>query len=333
MNRLNNKITGHLACFTAYSIFGVNVVVCKNIANSAVLSPMGLFTIRAVVAATLFWAVSLFVRSEKVDRKDLPKIFVAAMLGMFVTQLSFLKAVTITTPFDISVMSTLTPVFTMFVAAVALKEPITPLKAGGVAVSFAGIMLLIFNSTHSDAGITSTNPWGIVLMLANTLSFALYLGIFRPLIEKYSVVTFMKWMFLFCAVLAVPFSVKELATLDYASVPPVYWAEVGFLVLFATFISYFLIPVGQKYLRPTIVGLYTYLQPLIAAGISICIGMDTLNWQKILAAVAVVGGVLMVSKSRARNVAVSGAGEAAGGDCNASCGNIGAGDEKNVNSK
>ena len=45
--------------------------------------------------------------------------------------------------------------------------------------------------------------------------------------------------------------------------------------------------------------MYNYLSPIIATVVSIWTGMDHLTWQKVLAATAIVGGVIMVSKSRA----------------------------------
>ena len=78
-----------------------------------------------------------------------------------------------------------------------------------------------------------------------------------------------------------------------------YLLELGYIILFATFIAYFLLPIGQKRLRPTVVSLYTYVQPLIGMVMSICLGMDTLGWQKIVAAILVFTGVILVNKSRA----------------------------------
>lgn len=76
--------------------------------------------------------------------------------------------------------------------------------------------------------------------------------------------------------------------------------ELGYLIVFATFISYFLIPLGQKTIRPTLVSMYSYIQPIIATVISIIIGMDILTWQKILAATMVFAGVFIVSRSRSK---------------------------------
>ena len=294
------KLSGHLAVAATYTIFGLNLIFCKDIANAESVPPIVLFTLRAAGAGALFWIISLFLPAEKVAPKDYGKIALASFIGLFVPQTTFLAAITMATPFDTAIIGTLGPIFTMFFAFLFVKEPITLKKASGVAVSFAGVLFLVLNSVH-QGGAASTSPLGVVLLLLNGLSFSLYLGAFRPLISRYGVVTFMKWMFLFSLLMSLPLSAKGLISTDFAAIPVnIHW-EIAFLVVFATFIAYFLIPFGQKRIRPTLVSMYTYLQPVIAAIISVSVGMDTLSWQKILSAVLIVGGVVLVSRSRARD--------------------------------
>ena len=292
------KLAGHLAVAATYTIFGLNLIFCKDIANAEAVPPIVLFTLRAAGASALFWLISLFLPRERIARGDMGLIVLASFTGLFVPQMTFLSAITMATPLDTGILGTLGPIFTMFFAFFFLKEPITFKKAGGVALSFAGVLLLVLNSVHA-AGPASTTPMGFALLLLNSLSFALYLGAFRPLIARYSVVTFMKWMFLFSLLMALPFSVRGLLALDFGAIPPKVGWEIGYLIFFATFVAYFLIPYGQKRIRPTLVSLYTYLQPVIAAIISVWIGMDTLSWQKILSAFLIVAGVVLVSRSRA----------------------------------
>lgn len=295
---MNDKLSGHLSIAAAYTIFGLNIVFCKDIANSEVVAPEVLFTLRAIGASALFWLISLFLPKERIEKGDSLKIVAASFTGLFVPQMTFLMAITMSSSIDTAVLGTLGPIFTMFFAFIFLGEPITGRKAGGVALSFAGVIFLIFNSVHSG-GASSSSPLGIALLLLNSISFSFYLGYFRPLISKYSVVTFMKWMFLSSLLLSLPFSFKGLISTDFAAIPAGIRWEIGYLIVFATFFAYFLIPFGQKRIRPTLVSMYNYLQPIIAAIVSIAIGMDSLTWQKILATAFIVGGVVLVSRSRA----------------------------------
>lgn len=294
----SKTLTGHLAAFVAYLIFGLNIVICKDLTTSNLISPIALFCLRSIGAGALFWIISLFLPHEKVDRKDFPKIFMASLLGFFLTQMTFLLAISQITPMDCSIINSITPINTMIIAAIALKEPITLKKAGGVLLSFCGVIYLIISSVHSSSAVAQTSVAGVVLIILNSLCFSLYLGIFKPVIAKYSVVTFMKWIFLFSTLMALPFAGKEVFTADYASLPTNFVWELAFLIICATFVAYFLIPLGQKNIRPTLVSMYSYVQPIVAIVISIYVGMDTLSFTKVLAAVTVFAGVLLVNYSK-----------------------------------
>lgn len=295
-----DSLTGHASAFIAYAIFGFNIIVCKDLTSGHLIPPLGIFTLRSLIAGGMFWIVSLFIPSEKIDRKDYIRIFVASMLGFLTCQLTFLVGIPHITPMDCSILTAMSPIYTMIVAAIVIKEPITFQKAGGVAVSFAGILYLIVSRVITPGGVTESTPYGIFMIVLNSLSFSMYLGIFKPLIAKYSAVTFMKWIFLFSACVSAPLSFKGLLAVEWASIPSLQYAELAYLIICATFVTYFLIPVAQKRIRPTLVSMYSYVQPIIAILISILIGMDVLTWQKVLAACMVFGGVVIVSYSKAR---------------------------------
>ena len=296
---MNRVTVGHLACAAAYIIFGINVVVCRDIATDGGLEPIVLFSMRSLVAGVLFWLLSLFTPREQVPPRDLLRLAGAGVLGLFLPQLTFLHAIAHTTPVDLSVMSTTTPIFTMFVAAIFLREPITWKKALGVAMSFGGILWLILQSTFTSAGPSQTEPVGIMFCFANYIVFALYLGTCRPLIARYSVVTSMKWMFLVSFLISLPFSIPHLPQSDFGAVPVQVWWEIGFMIFFSTFLAYYLIPIGQQRIRPTLVSMYGYLRPIIAIAVAIWSGMDRLTVTKMLAALLVFTGVWVVNKSRA----------------------------------
>lgn len=289
------KLIGNLACFVAYIIFGFNIVSCKAIANNGLVSPLTMFLYRSGGAMVLFWIFSLFSgKAEKVSGRDMLQIALASFIGLFLTQLSFLEAMPRATAVDASIIGALSPVATMLVAAVAVKDRITVPGIIGLLISIGGVLLLIFNSS-SSGGAEHTSLAGFLLMMVNMVSFACYLGAFRPLIRRYKVVTFMKWMFLFSTLYALPFCLKGAINTDYASFDGKLIGNILYVVVMATFVSYFLIPIGQKRIKPVMVGIYSYLQPVVAMAVSVAIGMDSMSLLKGFAALMVFAGVGIVN--------------------------------------
>jgi drug/metabolite transporter (DMT)-like permease len=134
---------------------------------------------------------------------------------------------------------------------------------------------------------------------ANYIVFALYLGTCRNLIARYSVVTSMKWMFLVSFLVSLPFSIPKLPATEFALVSTQVWWEIGFMIIFSTFIAYYLIPAAQQRIRPTLVSMYGYLQPIIAIAAAIWTGLDRITLTKLVAALLVFTGVWVVNQSRA----------------------------------
>ena len=292
----NGTLAGNLACFTAYAIFGFNIISCKHIALDGNITPMALFCLRSFGATALFWIWSLFTAPhDHIEKKDIWKVVIASFLGLFMTQVSFLFAITQTTAIDVSIMSTLSPIMTLIISAIVIKERITWSGISGIILSLVGVFILIFNCVSIRSGADYTTIWGILGMVSNTLCFSCYVGIFKPLIQKYPVVTFMKWMFLFSSLMALPFAFGAFSASHLEAVPPgVMWHTI-YVVVGATFIAYFLIPFGQKRLRPVVVCMYSYVQPVIAMAIALAMGLDTLNPLKVLATLLVFTGVGLVN--------------------------------------
>ena len=215
-----------------------------------------------VGAALLFWTVSLLLPRERVARRDIALLLLASVFGIQLNQMLFLWGLSLTSPIDTSIIATVVPVLTMVLATLFLREPITWLKAGGVFLGCAGALILILVSQHGTGH--SSSVMGDVLCIVSAVSYATYLTAFRNVIVRYSPVTTMKWMFLFAAIVAVVIYYRPLTAVDYAGLAPRTWAGIGYVVVCSTFLSYLMVPIGQHHLRPTVVSMYNYVQPVVA---------------------------------------------------------------------
>lgn len=289
---------GHLLILTANILFGISMPVFKYLLTSDV-PPEAITIMRATFACMMFWFVSLFMPKEKVLLKDLLTLLVCALCGVGINQWLFVVGLKSSSPVNASIIATGVPIFVLLLAAVILKEPITRKKTFGVFMGGSGGLLLVFGSTHT---VNSTNSvGGDILMVINSLMYSVYLVLSKPLSLRYSSVTIMKWMFLFSALTLAPFCFK------YVQYVPIFHKETFnitemyallYLLFGATFVAFMLIPMSLKHVRPTTVSMYNYVQPIIASVIAILIGQDVFSLQKLLSAVLVFTGVLLVTQNK-----------------------------------
>lgn len=294
----NRPLTAHICLFFACAFWGLMAPLGKD-AMTHGLTGIDMVTFRVTGGAVLFWITSFFVPHEHVPRKDLLMFIGAAVLGLVTNQCCYTIGLSITSPVNASIVTTSMPIFAMILAALILKEPITGKKALGVVMGCSGAIILIVTSataTSSKVG----NIFGDLLCMGAQLSFALYLSLFSKLIRRYSVFTVNKWMFTYAAIIIVPFSFNHAAAIDYAAVPVKTWLETGFVVFFGTYISYILMMIGQHTLRPTVVSIYNYVQPLVSVTVSIFTGIGVFKPSQGLAVILVCLGVWFVTKSKSR---------------------------------
>lgn len=292
----NGNLKGHLCMALACIMWGLMAPIGKD-AMTHGLNGIEMVTFRAVGGAICFWITSLFVERETVSARDMVRFFFAAMLSIVFNQCCYTIGLSITSPVNASIMTTTMPIVTMILAALILREPVTGKKVGGIVCGAVGASLLITASASPSA---DGNLLGDMLCLVAQCSFALYLTLFKHLISRYSVFTCMKWMMTYAAIVILPFSFSDLSALSWSSVPLYSWFEAGFVVLCGTFIAYICMMVGQKNLRPTVVSMYNYVQPIVACGVSVVLGLGKFGLLQGAAIALVFSGVYLVTQSKSR---------------------------------
>ncbi len=285
------------------TIFGLNIPpINKYLYANELLSPMAMTLLRMGFAAIAFWIVSLFTKKEKVDKRDISILAIGGLSGMLINQSLFAIGLGQTSSVDASIITTSGPLFAMVLAAIILKEPITTKKVGGVLVGAAGgAIFLVYSSTQVVVPGQGSAIIGDISVLTAQLFYAFYLVITRPLATKYSPITMMKWMFLFAALIDLPIGFKYVAEAPLFTQPDIMpYMLLSFTLVGATFITYMLIPLAQRRIRPTTISMYNNMQPLIASGVAISMGMDRFTIEKLIAGILIFAGVYLVTVSKSR---------------------------------
>lgn len=256
------NLWAHLALLTVNLIYGANYVLAKDIMPDYLL-PNGLILIRVAGATLLFWIVRLFIW-EKVNRKDLILIAFCALFGVSLNQLFFFNGLNLTSPINSSIIMTSNPIMVVILAFFLLKERIQPLKITGVIVgTFGAVWLILLGNPHGSG---TSSILGDIYIFINSLTYALYLVLVKPLMSKYKPITVITLVFTFGLgyIMLYPPVWTELRLVDFSAIPSfIYW-EIAFVIVAVTFLAYLLNIFALKIVSPSIASSYIYLQPVFA---------------------------------------------------------------------
>lgn len=293
---MNKNIQGHLFALTANILWGLMSPIGKSALSA--FSPLSVTTFRMVGAAACFWLLSLFCKHEQVHHRDMLKIFFASLFALVFNQGVFIFGLSMTSPIDASIVTTTLPIVTMIVAAIYLKEPVTNKKVLGIFVGAMGALILIISSQSAASG--NGNITGDLLCLVAQISFSIYLTVFKGLSQQYSPVTLNKWMFVYASICYIPFSYHDIAAIQWSGISTPALFQVGYVVVGGSFLAYICIMTAQRLLRPTVVSMYNYMQPIVASTVAIIIGLGTFSLEKGIAIALVFLGVYIVTQSKSR---------------------------------
>ena len=300
---MNAHLKGHLCIGGACIIWGLMSPLGKD-AMLHGIAGFDMVTFRVLGACICFWAASLITRAvrkarhqaplREPSRRDLLLFFGVAVFSVICNQCCFTVGLSYTSPTNASIMTTTLPIITMILAAIVLKEPVTPKKVLGITAGISGALLLILSSAQSKAP-TEGHLLGDILVIGAQCSFAIYLTYFKHLVQRYNPVTVMKWTFTYATLVILPFNMHHLASLPWACISTRTWAETAFVVFCGTFVAYIMMMKAQQVLRPTVVSIYNYLQPTVACLVSVLTGLGVFGLYQGIAVVLVFTGVYLVT--------------------------------------
>jgi len=289
-----DKIKAHLALLGVALIYGLNYSIAKDVMPEF-LQPRAFILLRISGAVLLFFAFSIGGTQEKIDRKDWLRIIGAGLFGVASNQLLFFEGLNITSPISAAVIMTTNPIMVLILAAIFLKAPLTWPRIMGITLGLSGALYLISQGQSLNNLFQKGESLGNILVMLNALSYAAYLVVVKPLMQKYRPLTVIKWVFLAGWFFAFPFGIGQIPAIDWLSIPgKIYW-EITFVVVGTTFLAYLLNIYALKTVSSTTVSFYIYLQPLIATAAAVLVGSDHPESHMLIAALLIFSGVYLVS--------------------------------------
>lgn len=290
----NRTAYAYIAAAVSAIIFGLDFVVLKYLMPQYI-TPKALVGLRTVVAAIVFFVISLFVKIRKVDKIDLIIIALTAILGLAIRFIIYFTGLSKTSAIDGSIIMVGVPVIVLILSVIFLHEKLTVGKVTGVLFGLVGSVILV-SYGHKFSG-SSASAEGNVMVFASALMLAGYNIIVKKYIGKYGSFTLTFYIFIFASLMIIPLTAKEIFETNWQALNLKHWLLICYVVIIVTVIGYFLNTFSLQNLKVTTVTSFSYLQPVVAVTFSYIFLHDKLNIMQLICAILIIFGGFLVVKS------------------------------------
>ena len=293
---LSPHTKAHIAVLGTNIFFAANFSLVKMISPS-LIQPFDLNLLRVGLSILLFWLVWLLGKtSAGIERKDWGRFLICALTGVAVNQMLFIKGLTMTSTIHASLLMLVTPLLVTLFALWVLKERFTIYKAFGLSLGIGGAVFLII---QKESGQHASNYLlGDVLIIINAVSYSLYFILVKPLMNRYSPLHVIRWIFTMGFFMILPFAWTETQAIDWKMLEWKHYGALAGIIITGTFLAYYFNAYGIQHIGAGNTGAYIYTQPVFAVLIAILFVGENFTWQKGLAALLIFGGVWLAGRKK-----------------------------------
>lgn len=292
---MTRQLKAHLGLLATNLFFAINVSVIKYLTTQGFTGPYGLNVIRSAICMILFWFLFLFSKEKKkIERKDVIRFLLCAFTALAANQMLFMKGLSLTYPIHASLLLLITPILITFIAAWLLKEKITIYKLIGLFLGIAGACILIMSANNSTKG--NDILLGDLLVIMSAILYTIYFIMVKPLMQKYSTIDVMRWVFTFGFIMILPLGWNEFNIIPWNNFAFNEYLLLFLIVVPGTFLAYIFNAYGIKILSASTAGAYIYSQPIFAVIIATIFLGEALEPYKIIAGIIIFTGVYLANK-------------------------------------
>ena len=139
---------------------------------------------------------------------------------------------------------------------------------------------------------------GDMLIIINAISYSVYFILVKPLMQHYSPLHVIRWVFSFGFIMILPFGFNETMDINWNLFEWSHFASLFTIIFFGTFLAYFFNAYGIQHIGAGSTGSYIYTQPVFAVLIAMLLLGEKLSWDKVVAGVLIFAGVYLVSRKK-----------------------------------
>jgi drug/metabolite transporter (DMT)-like permease len=257
--------------------------------------PLAYAALRFSAAALLFSGITYgFERSLRFRARDALFLAGAALVGIYVSTVSFMYAIDLTNASTVGLIFGSLPIVTAIFASVLGVERLPRSFWVAAAISFLGVALIAAGSETE----VSANLLGNLLAFLAAATWGFYSVAIVPLLRRYSVWRLSAGALAVGAIPLVVAAIPQLLDQRWNLEWPV-WGALLFAVLVPLVLTNFLWFTAIERVGPSRATLATNLQPFLAAIFAVALLSEEVAWIQVIGGVAIGAALVLARRHRA----------------------------------
>jgi drug/metabolite transporter (DMT)-like permease len=260
----------------------------------AELSPFEVALVRFSLAG-LFYLAVLWRQRVSLPRRDLLALAALGVVAIPVNQGFFLYGLSLTTPGHGALLYALTPIFVFLLARWRLGERATALKLSGIALAFAGVVLVL--AGRGAVGLEAGRGLaGDLLILLAVLAWAVFAVGGKVYSERHGVLTMTSVSITIGTLCYLPLGLAVSERASFERLSSVGWGSVLYLVVATSIGSYLLYSWALRRTEASRVAIWSNTQPVLTALLSWAVSGEQISGSFLGGTAMVLAGVVLTER-------------------------------------
>lgn len=281
----------------AATFFWASNIVAGKVALAG-FTPLALAQLRMGGAALLYCLLYLAWRgfpTLHLSKHQWLILTLMALTGITLNQICYIGGLALTSVTHTGLIQAIGPILVLLLAASMGMEVLTRGKIAGMAISFAGVALLLIERPARGSG---ANWLGDLIVIAAGGFFAYYTILMKRVAALYDPLTLNVVVFGLGAILLIPFCAASLAKVRWTQISPHAWWGLIYMVIFGSFIAYLIYAFALETLSASRVAAFAYLQPLMAAAMAVWLLGERISLAAVIGGILILAGVYLTEDAR-----------------------------------
>lgn len=305
---MTSDTLNRLKALIAAIFWGVSFVATKAALRD--VSPWTLIVVRfAFGVAILVFAAWRLHLIKLVSARDFFSLAILGAIAIAIHQGLQATGLTLTSASSMAWLVGLTPVFTAILAWLFLHERVGSLKVFGLAIAFAGAIVVVTKGMLSPETLHLPSTFGDLLALASSLNWAIFSIASKPLLRRLPPTLMMAYVMVIGWVLILPFWGIGQGWNEIGNLTTTGWLAITFLGICCSGIAYIFWYDALAHIDASEVSAFIYLEPLVTVVVAGIVLGEPFTLVTFLGGLTILFGVYLVNrpaKRAASEVAIAG---------------------------